>query len=119
MKTNNICRKLYGQLNWKQTMMRLLPAICMILFASISCFAADGGAGASVFNTIANEIARYEDGVKSLIYAIAAIIALVGAFNIYHKMTNGDQDVKKTVMLVLGGCIALVAMAEALPAFFD
>lgn len=119
MKTNNICRKLYGQSDWKQTIMRLLPAICMILFASLGCFAQSTSAGAGVFNTIAQEIGKYEDGVKSLIYAIAAIIALVGAFNIYHKMTNGDQDVKKTVMLVLGGCIALVAMAEALPAFFD
>ena len=28
--------------------------------------------------------------------AIAAVIVLVGAFNVYFKMQNGDQDVKKT-----------------------
>ena len=50
--------------------------------------------------------------------AIAAVIALVGAFNVYFKMQNGDQDVKKTIMLTIGGCIAFVALSEALPAFF-
>lgn len=45
--------------------------------------------------------------------AIAAVIALVGAFNVYFKMSNGDQDVKKTTMLTIGGCVAFIAMSEA------
>ena len=51
-------------------------------------------------------------------YAIASVIAIVGAFNIYFKMQNGDQDVKKTIMLTIGGCIAFVALATSLPLFF-
>ena len=50
--------------------------------------------------------------------AIAAVIVLVGAFNVYFKMQNGDQDVKKTIMLTIGGCIAFIALSEALPLFF-
>ena len=50
--------------------------------------------------------------------AIAAVIVLVGAFNVYFKMQNGDQDVKKTIMLTIGGCVAFIAMSEALPLFF-
>lgn len=46
-------------------------------------------------------------------YAIAAVVALVGAFNVYFKMQNGDQDVKKTIMMTIGGCVAMVAMAIA------
>ena len=34
------------------------------------------------------------------------------------KMQNGDQDVKKTIMLTIGGCVAFIAMSEALPLFF-
>jgi len=90
---------------------RYLPALAMICFCSLTM-------SADVFDDIATDISEYMDGVKKVIYAVAAIIALVGAFNIYHKMTNGDQDVKKTVMLTIGGCIGLLAMAEALPAFF-
>lgn len=71
------------------------------------------------FATATGTIRGYKESVQSLLYAIAAVIALVGAFNVYHKMTNGDQDVKKTIMLTLGGCIAMVALSVALPAFFD
>ena len=53
-----------------------------------------------------------------LMKAIAAVIALVGAFSIYFKMQNGDQDVKKAIMLTIGGCVAFLAMSEALPLFF-
>ena len=50
--------------------------------------------------------------------AIAAVIVLVGSFNVYFKMQNGDQDVKKTIMMTIGGCVAFIAMSEALPMFF-
>ena len=33
--------------------------------------------------------------------AIAAVIALVGAFNVYFKISNGDQDVIITNMLLM------------------
>lgn len=85
------------------------------LFISISVL---GMYAADPFATATTKITDYQGSVKNLLYVIAAIIALVGAFNVYHKMTNGDQDVKKTIMLTLGGCIAMVALSEALPAFF-
>lgn len=59
------------------------------------------------------------DLVSNLMKAIAAVIVLVGAFNVYFKMQNGDQDVKKTIMLTIGGCIAFIALSEALPLFFQ
>ena len=63
-------------------------------------------------------IQSYETPVANLMKAIAAVIVLVGAFNVYFKMQNGDQDVKKTVMMTIGGCVAFIAMSEALPMFF-
>lgn len=80
--------------------------------------AAQSSKGASGFSSAQGEIASYEGPVKNLMYAIAAVIALVGAFNVYFKMQNGDQDVKKTIMMTIGGCVAMVAMATALPMFF-
>lgn len=58
------------------------------------------------------------DPVANLMKAIAAVIVLVGSFNVYFKMQNGDQDVKKTIMMTIGGCVAFIAMSEALPMFF-
>ena len=50
--------------------------------------------------------------------AAGAFISLVGAFSIYFKMQNGDQDVKKTIMLTIGGCVAFIAGATVLPSIF-
>lgn len=91
-----------------------LTAACLILCSTVA-MADDGAVGLS---GVAQKITNYEDTVSNILKAIAAIIALVGAFNVYHKMTNGDQDVKKTIMLTIGGCIAFVALSEGLPAFF-
>ena len=82
----------------------------------VQAFAQSKGAGG--FSSATTEINSYAGPVKNLMYAIAAVIALVGAFNVYFKMQNGDQDVKKTIMMTIGGCVAMVAMATALPMFF-
>lgn len=74
--------------------------------------------GAAGFTKATTEISSYQTPVSNLMKAIAAVIALVGAFNVYFKMSNGDQDVKKTIMLTIGGCIAFIALSEALPLFF-
>jgi hypothetical protein len=36
----------------------------------------------------------------------------------YQHLTNFQQILKKTIMMTIGGCAALVAMAVALPKFF-
>ena len=74
--------------------------------------------GAGGFTKATTEIQSYETPVANLMKAIAAVIVLVGAFNVYFKMQNGDQDVEKTVMMTIGGCVAFIAMSEALPMFF-
>lgn len=77
-----------------------------------------GTAGVAGVTSATNDIQRYGPAVQKLMYAIAAVIAMVGAFSIYFKMQNGDQDVKKSIMLTVGGCIAMIALATALPTFF-
>ena len=91
------------------------PRGIMMLVCSLVCFS---GFAVGGINGIASEITPYIKTTRDIVYAIAAIVAIVGAFNIYFKMNNGDQDVKKTIMLTLGGCIGLVALATALPAMF-
>ena len=77
-----------------------------------------GSKGAAGFTKGTQEVSSYQTPVSNLMKAIAAVIVLVGAFNVYFKMQNGDQDVKKTIMLTIGGCIAFIALSEALPLFF-
>ncbi len=88
----------------------------MLLYHATMIFASSTGAGG--FTKATTEISSYQTPVSNLMKAIAAVIVLVGAFNVYFKMQNGDQDVKKTVMMTIGGCVAFIAMSEALPMFF-
>lgn len=94
------------------------PAL-MVALAAFSLMAnAQANKGVGAINTAAQTFKQYQGPVQNLLYAIAAIIAIIGGFTIFFKMQNGDQDVKKTILMVVGGCIAFLALATALPAFF-
>ncbi len=97
-------------------MRRATLAFCALTVAVGEAMA--GSKGAAGFTKATQEVTSYQTPVSNLMKAIAAVIVLVGAFNVYFKMQNGDQDVKKTIMLTIGGCIAFIALSEALPLFF-
>ncbi len=72
-------------------------------------------------NTIlcySEEIAKYVPIVVKLCYAIAGVVAVVGAITVYIAMNNEENDIKKKIMMTVGACIFLIAAAQALPLFF-
>ena len=75
-------------------------------------------AGTTALTTVTEEIAKYVPIVVKLCYAIAGVVAVVGAISVYIAMNNEEQDVKKKIMMIVGACIFLVAAAQALPLFF-
>ena len=75
-------------------------------------------AGTSALEEVASELVKYVPYVVNLCYALAGIVAIVGAISVYIAMNNEEQDVKKKIMMVVGACIFLVAAAQALPLFF-
>lgn len=89
-----------------------------IAAAIISCMLLVTQSAFAQFDKAIETINGYGPQVKKLCYVIAGCIVFVGALNVGNKMWNGDQDVKKTIMLTLGGAIAMVALSEALPLFF-
>ena len=78
----------------------------------------DYTAGTNALTTVAEEIAKYVPIMVKLCYAIAGVVAIVGAISVYIAMNNEEQDVKKKIMMVVGACIFLIAAAQALPLFF-
>lgn len=83
----------------------------------VAC-ASGSNPGVGAIDKVAGQIEAYLPSVRGLLYAIAGVVALTGAISVYIKMNNEEQDVKKSIMLVIGACIFLVAAAEALPLFF-
>ena len=94
----------------------------MLLVGTVTAFAqnaaGDYSAGTTALGTVTDEIAKYVPYVVKLCYAIAGVVAAVGAIRVYIKMNNEEQDVKKSIMMIVGACIFLVAAAQALPLFF-
>ena len=80
--------------------------------------AGDYSAGVTALGTVTTEIAKYVPVAVKLCYAIAGVVAVVGAISVYIKMNNEEQDVKKSIMMLVGACIFLIAAAQALPLFF-
>lgn len=99
---------------FKKTFMLVVLAV----FAVAPAFADAGDTMAGQLEGIGNTFAKYVPPVQKIVYALAAICAMIGAFTIYFKMSNGDQDVKKTIMLTVGGCVGLVTLAATLPKLF-
>ena len=93
-----------------------LTALAVLFVMSTRYCLAD--AGSSAITGAVGTFKGYIQPVRNLLYVIAAVVSIIGAFNVFYKMNNGDQDVKKTIMMTIGGCAALVAMAVALPKFF-
>lgn len=80
--------------------------------------AGDYSAGTNALSSVAEEIVKYVPIMVKLCYAIAGVVAIVGAISVYIAMNNEEQDVKKKIMMVVGACIFLIAAAQALPLFF-
>ena len=89
----------------------------LTLFSSVAAFAQDDP-GVGALKNVAGTIEQYLTPVRMVIYAIAGVVALVGAVSVYISMQNDEQDVKKKIMMTVGACIFLIAAATALPLFF-
>lgn len=86
------------QQGWKNLpKKRIASFVGMFLFCAVATYASSKGAGG--FTKATTEISSYQTPVANLMKAIAAVIVLVGAFNVYFKMQNGDQDVKNILVL--------------------
>lgn len=73
----------------------------------------------------ADALARQHDFVVTmmlyvlyLIYAIASIVVIYSALQIYIKMNSGEDGVRKEIMMVVGACLFLIGASTVFPAFF-
>jgi hypothetical protein len=77
--------------------------------------AQDGNAGINQANT---QVRSYFESGTNLMYAIGAILGLIGAVKVYSKWNGGDQDTSKVAAAWFGSCIFLVVVATIIKSFF-
>jgi hypothetical protein len=91
-----------------------LAAVTVILIANKG-YGQDGSAGITAATT--NLVTYFAVGV-TLMYAIGAVLGLVGAIKVYQKWSHGDHDTSKVAASWFGSCIFLVIVATVLKSFF-
>jgi len=77
--------------------------------------AQDGNAGINEANT---RVRSYFDTGTNLMYAIGAVLGLIGAVKVYQKWNSGDPDTGRVAAAWFGSCIFLVVVATVLKSFF-
>ena len=77
--------------------------------------AQDGNAGINEANT---KVRSYFDSGTNLMYAVGAIVGLIGAVKVYNKWNAGDHDTGKVAAAWFGSCVFLVVVATVIKSFF-
>ena len=97
-KLKNAMKRIVGEVLYKVAMLAILlvsgPAALMAQNT-----AGDYTAGTNALTTVAEEIAKYVPIMVKLCYAIAGVVAIVGAISVYIAMNNEEQDVKNILVL--------------------
>ena len=83
----------------KQFMMTVAVMLFGCGFVMAQNSAGDYSAGTTALATVTEEIAKYVPIVVKLCYAIAGVVAVVGAISVYIAMNNEEQDVKNFLLL--------------------
>ena len=95
-KIKKFAKNLFSANRMKMLAMMLLCGTA-VTFAQNA--AGDYTAGTNALSTVTEEIAKYVPFVVKLCYAIAGVVAVVGAISVYIAMNNEEQDVKNILVL--------------------
>lgn len=95
-KIKTIAKNLFGAKRMKTLALMLL---CGTIATYAQNAAGDYTAGTDALATVTEEIAKYVPFVVKLCYAIAGVVAVVGAISVYIAMNNEEQDVKNILVL--------------------
>ena len=87
-----------------------------VLMAASSAFAQ--GNGMAGITEATNMVTSYFDPLTKLIFAVAAILGLVGGVRVYSKFSSGDPDASKSATALFLSCVFLVIVGTVLRSFF-
>lgn len=95
------------------------PVITVVLIVLIlwseTVSAQDGLAGINQAN---QQVRSYFSSGTQLMYAVGALLGLIGAVKVYQKWNNGDPDTGKVAAAWFGSCVFLVLVVTVIKAFF-
>jgi len=90
-------------------------ALAVLTALSTYCRAQDGNAGINEAN---QKVRGYFEAGTNLMYAVGAVLGLIGAVKVYQKWNSGDPDTSKVAASWFGSCIFLVVVTTVIKSFF-
>lgn len=87
----------------------------LLVLLSVFAQAQDGNSGIQQATTM---VKGYFDTGCNLMYAIGAVVGIVGAIKVYQKWNAGEPDTGKVAAAWFGSCIFLVVVATVIKSFF-
>ena len=90
----------------------LSVAICHV------CQLASAQDGLAGINQANQEIRSYFEAGSQLMYAVGAVLGLIGAVKVFQKWNNGEPDTAKVAAAWFGSCVFLVLVTLILKSFF-
>ncbi|MDI5950249.1 DUF4134 domain-containing protein [Flavobacterium sp. LB2P84] len=95
--------------------MNIATTVLVLLAVNYQAHAQDGLAGINEANA---QVRSYFDAGTQLMYAIGALLGLIGAVKVYQKWNAGDPDTGKVAAAWFGSCVFLVVVATVIKSFF-
>ncbi|WP_435387573.1 DUF4134 domain-containing protein [Ferruginibacter paludis] len=101
--------------NKTRRQMQTIAVTSILMLVSFCAAAQDGNAGINEANT---KVRSYFASGTNLMYAVGAIVGLIGAIKVYQKWNSGDHDTGKVAAAWFGSCVFLVIVATVIRSFF-
>ena len=95
--------------------MQCIGGLIICLLAFVAANAQDGNAGINEANM---KVRSYFAAGTNLMYAVGAVLGLIGAVKVYSKWNSGDPDTGKVAAAWFGSCVFLVVVATVIRSFF-
>lgn len=90
-------------------------SLSLMFLLSVTAFAQGGAAG---IQAATEQVTGFFQSGVNLMYAIGAIVGLVGAVKVFNKWNSGDPDTGKVAAAWFGSCVFLVVVSLVLQSFF-
>jgi hypothetical protein len=87
----------------------------LLILLSNNVFAQNGNEG---IDQATEMVKSYFDSGANLMYAIGALLGLIGGVKVYQKWNHGDHDTGKVAAAWFGSCVFLVVVATVIKSFF-
>ena len=88
------------------------------LSALLNTIIVNAQGGSEGINEANTQVRSYFSAGINLMYAIGALVGLIGALKVFNKWNAGDHDTGKVAAAWFGSCIFLVVVATVIKSFF-